>query len=452
MKTHLTFETFRANLSAKIKNLGSSRLVVAYSGGLDSSVLLDLVVSFVREYKSISVSLIHVDHGLSPSSLEWGAHCKEIASLYNLECSVVRVATLRKVNQSEEAWARTARYGILERYVDANSTLLTAHHKNDQVETIIHHAMSGAGPHGLKGMREVRSFGQGSLVRPLLNVSAACIKDYAREEKLKWVEDSSNFSDKYLRNNIRKTGLPALEKFYPSALDGIYRVGLRQREIVDGLNQIFDHKIDACVISEGVYSVGIFKFFPDSLHGFLVKRLLERIDFPVPRESHVLAILGILNSTRKRSPVVKWGGVEVRLYRNQMYLMHELPTYTCPSLDWTGLSVSMPWGKLEVEKSAGYEVLDPSKFSPENIKICFRKGGEKFQPAGSGFHHDLKKLFQQWNVPPWERAFVPIMKNGDEIVAVCGYGISKKYLAEKGKVGFSFILKLSIYERGIKVS
>ena len=452
MKTHLTFETFRANLSAKIKNLGSSRLVVAYSGGLDSSVLLDLVVSFVREYKSISVSLIHVDHGLSPSSLEWGAHCKEIASLYNLECSVVRVATLRKVNQSEEAWARTARYGILERYVDANSTLLTAHHKNDQVETIIHHAMSGAGPHGLKGMREVRSFGQGSLVRPLLNVSAACIKDYAREEKLKWVEDSSNFSDKYLRNNIRKTGLPALEKIYPSALDGIYRVGLRQREIVDGLNQIFDHKIDACVISEGVYSVGIFKFFPDSLHGFLVKRLLERIDFPVPRESHVLAILGILNSTRKRSPVVKWGGVEVRLYRNQMYLMHELPTYTCPSLDWTGLSVSMPWGKLEVEKSAGYEVLDPSKFYPENIKICFRKGGEKFQPAGSGFHHDLKKLFQQWNVPPWERAFGPIMKNGDEIVAVCGYGISKKYLAEKGKVGFSFILKLSIYERGIKVS
>mgnify|MGYP005637475225 FL=1 len=452
MKTHLTFETFRANLSAKIKNLGSSRLVVAYSGGLDSSVLLDLVVSFVREYKSISVSLIHVDHGLSPSSLEWGAHCKEIASLYNLECSVVRVATLRKVNQSEEAWARTARYGILERYVDANSTLLTAHHKNDQVETIIHHAMSGAGPHGLKGMREVRSFGQGSLVRPLLNVSAACIKDYAREEKLKWVEDSSNFSDKYLRNTIRKTGLPALEKIYPSALDGIYRVGLRQREIVDGLNQIFDHKIDACVISEGVYSVGIFKFFPDSLHGFLVKRLLERIDFPVPRESHVLAILGILNSTRKRSPVVKWGGVEVRLYRNQMYLMHELPTYTCPSLDSTGLSVSMPWGKLEVEKSAGYEVLDPSKFSPENIKICFRKGGEKFQPAGSGFHHDLKKLFQQWNVPPWERAFVPIMKNGDEIVAVCGYGISKKYLAEKGKVGFSFILKLSIYERGIKVS
>ena len=107
------------------------------------------------------------------------------------------------------------------------------------------------------------------------------------------------------------------------------------------------------------------------------------------------------------------------------------------------------WGELEVEKNTGYEVLDPSKISPENIKICFRKGGEKFQPARSDFHHDLKKLFQQWNVPPWERAFVPIMKNGDEIVAVCGYGISRKYLAEEGEMGFSFNLKLSIYEQDI---
>jgi tRNA(Ile)-lysidine synthase len=425
---------------------------VAYSGGLDSSVLLDLVVSYVRECKNISLSLIHVDHGLSPSSLEWGIHCKEIASLYNLKCSVVRVTSLRKAKQSEEAWARNARYEILERHVDANSILLTAHHKNDQVETIIHHAMSGAGPHGLKGMRHVRSFGQGSLVRPLLNFSAEFIKEYALEKKLKWVEDSSNFSDKYLRNNIRKTGLPALEKIYPSALEGIYRVGLRQLEIVDGLNQIFDPKIKECVISEGIYSVKIFKFFPESLHGFLVKRLLEQIDFPVPRESHVLAILGILNSTGKRSPVVRWGGVEVRLYRSQMYLMRELPVSTCPSLGWTGLSVSMPWGELEVEKNTGREVLDPNKISHQPIKICFRRGGEKFQPSRSAFHHDLKKLFQQWNVPPWERAFVPIIKNGDEIVAVCGYGISRKYLAEEGEVGFSFNLRLSIYEQDIKVS
>ncbi|MGY8845315.1 MAG: tRNA lysidine(34) synthetase TilS [Gammaproteobacteria bacterium] len=452
MKTHLTFETFRAHLSKILKNLASSRIVVAYSGGLDSSVLLDLVVSYVRECKNISLSLIHVDHGLSPSSLEWGIHCKEIASLYNLKCSVVRVTSLRKAKQSEEAWARNARYEILERHVDANSILLTAHHKNDQVETIIHHAMSGAGPHGLKGMRHVRSFGQGSLVRPLLNFSAEFIKEYALEKKLKWVEDSSNFSDKYLRNNIRKTGLPALEKIYPSALEGIYRVGLRQLEIVDGLNQIFDPKIKECVISEGIYSVKIFKFFPESLHGFLVKRLLEQIDFPVPRESHVLAILGILNSTGKRSPVVRWGGVEVRLYRSQMYLMRELPVSTCPSLGWTGLSVSMPWGELEVEKNTGREVLDPNKISHQPIKICFRRGGEKFQPSRSAFHHDLKKLFQQWNVPPWERAFVPIIKNGDEIVAVCGYGISRKYLAEEGEVGFSFNLRLSIYEQDIKVS
>jgi tRNA(Ile)-lysidine synthase len=285
-----------------------------------------------------------------------------------------------------------------------------------------------------------------------LNFSAEFIKEYALEKKLKWVEDSSNFSDKYLRNNIRKTGLPALEKIYPSALEGIYRVGLRQLEIVDGLNQIFDPKIKECVISEGIYSVKIFKFFPESLHGFLVKRLLEQIDFPVPRESHVLAILGILNSTGKRSPVVRWGGVEVRLYRSQMYLMRELPVSTCPSLGWTGLSVSMPWGELEVEKNTGREVLDPNKISHQPIKICFRRGGEKFQPSRSAFHHDLKKLFQQWNVPPWERAFVPIIKNGDEIVAVCGYGISRKYLAEEGEVGFSFNLRLSIYEQDIKVS
>lgn len=447
MKTPSTFQILHANLSSLFENIQCSHLVVAYSGGLDSSVLLDLVACFVGKSKiKIPVSLVHVDHGLSSSSAQWAQHCKKTAALYDFKCTIVQIEEARGANMSEEEWARNARYEVLKRFVNTGVCLLTAHHKNDQVETILHHAMSGSGPHGLIGMREVRNFSRGLLIRPLLNVSAESIKKYAVEKKLKWVEDSSNESDRYLRNKIRKRALPALEEVYPSALEGIYRVGLRQLQIVEGLNEILDPKIEICAVSESIYSIEVFKQFPKSLHGFLIKRLMQRVNFPVPRESHVLAILNILNSTRKRSPVVRWAGVEVRLYRDCIYLMNELPTSSCPPLSWTGLSMSMPWGELRIEKGAGHEVLDPEKILNKNIKVRFRKGGEKFQPARSCFHHDLKKLFQRWNVPPWERAFVPLIENGDEIIAVCGYGVSNDYLAVPGTVGFMFNLELSIYD------
>jgi tRNA(Ile)-lysidine synthase len=452
VKTPSTFDILHENLSSLLENPTYSHLVIAYSGGLDSSVLLDLVSCFVKiSTKKIKISLVHVNHGLSDASGDWGRHCKKIADLYSVKCTIVEIDEERDRNVSEEEWARNARYGLLEDFVDTSTCLLTAHHKNDQVETILHHAMSGSGPHGLAGMRNVRRFGRGLLVRPLLNVSAASINKYAIEKKLEWIEDPSNQSDKYLRNTIRQRALPALEEVYPSALEGLYRAGLRQLQIVEGLNEIFDLKIATHTVSKAIYSIEIFQHIPESLHGFLIKRLIQRINFPIPRESHVLSILEILKSVRKRSPVVRWAYVEARLYRDCIYFMNQLATYSCASLSWTGLSIVMPWGKLLIQKKIDGEFLDPNKLLNKDVRVRFRQGGERFQPARSSLHHELKKLFQQWAVPPWERDLIPLLEIDGEIIAVCGYGINKNYLVAEGKVGLGFSLELSIYNLPVNV-
>ncbi|WP_241005985.1 tRNA lysidine(34) synthetase TilS, partial [Aeromonas media] len=151
---------------------GSRGLLVAFSGGLDSTVLLVLAARFARE-QGLALRALHVHHGLSPHADAWVAHCEGVCQQLAVPLMVERVQLQRGNGDSLEAQAREARYQRLAASLGEGEWLLTAHHQDDQLETLLLALKRGAGLRGLAGMVPDQPFAGGLLLRPLLEVSRA---------------------------------------------------------------------------------------------------------------------------------------------------------------------------------------------------------------------------------------------------------------------------------------
>ena len=230
MHSYDLFDKFSSILLEVHERFDVDHFVVALSGGLDSMVLVDLVDRYFGS-GSDSYSIVHVDHGLNVSSKSWARHCAVIGESLGKVCEVVKLDPSGLKPDGVEAWARKSRYASLEKFVGLGCCLLTAHHNEDQAETILKHALEGAGPYGLKAMSHVRRFYKGYLARPLLAVSHREVISYAHSRNLEWIEDPSNTDEKFLRNRIRKTVLPVLKSVIPNAISGLLKMAELQGEL-----------------------------------------------------------------------------------------------------------------------------------------------------------------------------------------------------------------------------
>ena len=191
---------------------------IAYSGGLDSHALLHVLASIQNKIKPKLIA-VHINHGISNDADLWVKHCQKICEDYEIEFQIFSVDLSHKSDKGTEAFAREKRYKVFENLISNNDLLLTAHHMDDQVETILLQLMRGAGPDGLVGMPQAREFSKGFLLRPLLGYSREEIHDYALSESLSWVEDESNKSNKYDRNFLRNRIIPELLTRWPGNLN-----------------------------------------------------------------------------------------------------------------------------------------------------------------------------------------------------------------------------------------
>ena len=196
----------------------TSRFVIAYSGGLDSHVLLH-----AASHGCNKVIAVHVNHQLNKHSNAWATHCQQTCADLNVDCHIETVALNLKPGDSVEEKARLMRYAALVKYIDKNSVLLTAHTLNDQAETFLLQALRGAGPKGLSAMPIQKKFGQGILYRPLLTCSRDEISAYATKHKLQWIEDESNQDTRFNRNFLRHTIFPALKARWPAVHENLAR-------------------------------------------------------------------------------------------------------------------------------------------------------------------------------------------------------------------------------------
>lgn len=197
--------------------------IIAYSGGIDSHVLLHLMHEYKKTHPHLHLYAVHINHQLNPASSSWASHCQKICDELHIPLSIETISVPFKPGDSLEENARNSRYDILKKYLDEDTVLLTAHNQNDQAETFLLQALRGAGPKGLSAMPCKKKLGKSFLIRPLLSFTREKIEHYAKAHQLSWIEDTSNIDPRFRRNFLRHEIFPALQKMWPTVAENFSR-------------------------------------------------------------------------------------------------------------------------------------------------------------------------------------------------------------------------------------
>lgn len=409
-----------------------ARYVVAFSGGLDSTVLLHALVSLRAELDSPVVA-IHVDHGLHGDSGSWNEHCRSVAEALDVDYLCRSVTVQLESGKGPEASAREARYAALHAQLEYDDWLLSAHHREDQAETLMLNLVRGSGPAGIAGMGAVRRFGPGWLVRPLLEFDRASLVEYADSKALDWVEDPSNSDRRFDRNFLRHEVLPRLKSRWPDISARLHRSAQHAGEASQLLASLAE--IDLAAVGGRPQRLPIDRLL--ALSGVRQKNLLRHalrsLGLPIPTAMQLARILReVIPAREDAQPLVRWPGASVRRYRNGLYLLPE-PLHDSPK--------SIPLSNGEVALGTGLGVL---QFVPGQahglaehlferpVRVYFRQGGEEFKPEGQRHTRKLKKLLQEEGVVPWMRDRLPLVYAGDELIAVGDLWLAKTAVSEPG--------------------
>ena len=405
---------------------------IAFSGGLDSHVLLHILACIKNEIKSRLVA-VHVNHGINQDAESWEKHCRAICKNYGIELLTFTVDLSGKSGKGTEAHAREKRYEVFYDLIRVNDLLLTAHHVNDQIETMLLQLMRGSGPDGLVGMPQSREFSKGFLVRPLLDISREEIHDYALSESLNWVEDESNKSIKYDRNFLRNKIIPELLSHWPSALKTMQRAIGHQVDARNLINEI--SIIDLTTIcDDDITKVSLPKL--ESLSFIRRKNVLrawiKKNNLETPNTNIIERINEeVIHADVDKNPCVKWTGAEVRRYRGYIYVMRSLSAHDVKlAISWDfKTTLKLASGSLKAVSSKGIGIKR-DMLSSDSVEVKYRQGGEQIKPSGRGHTHELKKLLQEDGVPPWLRDRIPLIFYNNDLIAVGDLWVEDKYAAK----------------------
>ena len=422
-----------------------AHLKVAYSGGLDSHVLLH-AHSALRADHRFSLSVIHVDHGLQPASAEWGSHCARICTALDVPLVIERIRVEGVADEGMEAAARRARYAALAAALAPGDILLTAHHGDDQAETVLLQLLRGTGVAGLAAMPVQTAFGPGQIVRPLLGFSRAALLAYAQEHQLAWIEDPSNQALHLRRSFLRTEILPRLARHWPAHAGLLARTARHAAEAMELLDEVADADHAVCrhavTHSPQALSVSALMAFSAPRQRNLLRYWLRKQGFLAPAASQLEEVLAqVRTAPRSQQARVCWPGTEVWRYRDMLVAM---PAQRPPDPDldviWDPHApLNLPGvGRLHAVPIRG-QGLSCERLSGESLHIRMRAGGETLLLPGRGHHHTLKKLLQAEGVPPWLRARLPLFYVQHELAAVADRWVCAPYLAGDGEEGLKIV-------------
>lgn len=393
------------------------RITVAFSGGLDSTVLL---AALARLALPAPLRAAHVDHGLNPRSAEWSEHCARVAAALGIELRALSVTVERSAPEGLEAAAREARYRALGDLLAPGEWLLTAHHADDQLETLLLRLVRGTGVRGLSGIAEFAPFRGGWLGRPLLDRTREQLLAEAQTRGLTWLEDPSNADPRHDRNYLRLNVVPALRARWPAAALHAARLAALARDAERLLESLAEADAAGLAAPWHVPRAALEALDPARQRN-LLRRQLRAVGVDVPGAAKLEELRDALLASHAESHArIAWPGGEGRIYRGALYLMQPLPPASPPGYaasigrgaPWTG-----PEGRVELVPADGAEGL-PQSWVDEGLTLRFRAGGERFRPRGGAHRRSLKQLFQEAGIVPWMRERVPLVYRGGELVAI----------------------------------
>jgi tRNA(Ile)-lysidine synthase len=413
----------------------ASGLCVALSGGLDSTVLLAGLAQGYEAGHSLPLRAAHIDHGLHVDSARWAARCALQATELGVPLVQVSVDARPAPGDSPEAAARKARYAALAAGLRPDEVLLTAHHADDQLETVLLQWLRGGGLRSLAGMPSVAAFASGWHARPLLAFSRAQLQVWACDAGLEWLEDPSNLDPRFDRNFLRLEVLPALRRRWPAAARTVGRVALQAAEALEV--EVAIANCDLAAVEEGsAISLQRLQMLPEPRQRWVLRAWLRRAGLPVPSAGTLAALLhDVTRAAGDRVPCIDWPGARVYRYRGRLFGTaggHAATDILTGSAWSPGTILDLgSFGRLELRPATGVG-LSRARLPPD-LQVTSRAAGELFRPAGAGHHRPLRKWLQERGVLPWLRQRVPLVIARGEIVAIGDLAYGHGFDAQPGE-------------------
>jgi len=429
LRSELVFASIKDELEQ------APQVMVGFSGGLDSTVLLELLTETIPVE---SICAVHVNHGLSPNANTWQAHAEDFCSSRNIAFHSETVEVVASGKGLEDA-ARQSRYQVFENLLNQDGILLLGHHSDDQAETLLYRLMRGSGAKGMSGMPASRKVGQGRLIRPLLNWPKSSLITYAHNKNLEWVEDESNDVDAFERNYLRNQLIPVLAHQWPDyrqRLRAVAELSAESHELAEAIAIETLATLQPAEERAG-WSLSIPLF--DNLTPLKQKNVLrywpqlKGLDSPGTKVINEV-LVALIHARQDSVPKVSVGNGQYRRFQDRLYLLkvsNEIDSLGSPQkeLIWEiNNPVSLSDGShVTAEKTVGDGLRAELAAT---LTVATRKGGERCKPAGRGHSNSLKKLLQEFNVEPWWRDRTPLFFIDQELVAVGDFWVCDGWQAK----------------------
>lgn len=372
--------------------LNSQSILVAFSGGLDSTVLLHQLVQWRALHPDVALRAIHIHHGLSPHADSWVQHCESVCAQWQVSLVVERVH-LEDDGLGIEARARRARYQAFAQTLLPGEVLMTAQHLDDQCETFLLALKRGSGPAGLSAMGESSPFAGTQLIRPLLAQTREALEAWARQHELCWIEDESNQDDTYDRNFLRLRVTPLLQQRWPHFAQAVARSAALCAEQESLLDELLASDLADCITSRGTLLLTPLMMMSGVRRAALLRRWLAGLNAPMPSRDGLERIWQEVALAREdASPSFRLGEYEVRRYQSQLWWVKSVDGQSETVISWlewkTPLTLPAGLGSVQLISAGDLrlpqadEVVSIRFKAPWLLHIVGRNGGRKLKKSG----------------------------------------------------------------------
>jgi len=458
----------------------NTHIIIAYSGGIDSQVLLHCLSTLKSENLNYTVSVCHVNHGLSNNALEWENFAQQQCTLFDFPLDVRRVKVKARAQHSLEELARDARYDAIKSLIKVkqlnNVLVLTGHHADDQAETFLLALKRGSGVKGLSAMQAEMAFGQAILARPLLNIPRSEVEAYARLNKLMWIEDESNEDVKFDRNFLRHQIIPTITKRWPSFLKTVNRSVEHCQEAEQLLTELAALDLESMLSSDNALLLTTLQGLSKARFNNVIRYFLTLNQCLMPSSAQLSQLNKQLFANKDKTPEVKVGDHWLRRFKQHLYLTSNFKSVTqfsslikplseskveeiitlpdnlgelCVSygevIKEEGIKERNKEGNNEVMKEAFYKQLNEKNLDDsisqkthtctllapkvaQQVTIRFEHNNPVCTPDFRQHSRPLKKILQELAIPPWQRKRLPFVYYNEQLVAVIGCFVCKEFI------------------------
>jgi tRNA(Ile)-lysidine synthase len=444
------FERALGVIRARVYTSEAAPLAIAYSGGLDSSALLDLVVQYSAVHR-IPVFAFHIHHGLSANADDWLAHCERECIRLGVTFDFRRIALSGANKSGTEEAARIGRYAALGELCRLHRVpvLLTAHQLDDQAETILLQLLRGAGVAGLSGMETVSTapalLGDAELLvgRPLLQVSRGALAAFVARRQIRHIEDESNADPRFARNVLRHQVMPALAKHFPGFQERFGRTAQHMRSAQQLLDQLAKQDFVACAAGECIDIERLRLLDPDRIDN-LLRYWFGLRGIRMPSTAWLLELrTQLLEAKADARLCVTHPEAHIRRHKHKVFLMPRSntdPVFVAPQeFRWRGeTEMRFPRYRGVLRFQKGSEGVDADWLRQQNLTIRHRQGGERLKLATNRSTRSLKHHYQALDIPAWERESLPLVAVGEHLLFAAGIGMDCRHFSVQAKTRIRF--------------